>query len=190
MAYTNFEEIKTELTSKMGKSTDSFKKDLSGLRTGRASINLLDNIMVLAYGTPTPISQVASLSTPDSMTISVSVWDKGVAANVEKAIRDSDLGLNPSSDGTLIRISLPVLTEERRKELVKVANGYTEQAKISIRNIRRDGMESVKSLEKEKIISEDTRKDYEEEIQKLTDKFVNDIDELLKGKQKEIMSIS
>ena len=190
MAYQNFNEIKNDLNTKMTKAVDVFKKDLSGLRTGRASINLLDNIMVMAYGAPTPINQVASLSTPDARTISVSVWDKSVAPAVEKAIRDSDLGLNPASDGTLIRITLPTLTEERRKELVKVANNYCEQAKVSIRNIRRDGMDGVKALEKDKLISEDERKTSEDEIQKLTDKFIGEIDEHLKTKQSEIMSIS
>ena len=190
MAYANFNEIKIDLNTKMTKALEIFKKDLSGLRTGRASINLLDNIMVMAYGTPTPINQVASLSTPDARTISVSVWDKSVAGAVEKAIRDSDLGLNPASDGTLIRITLPTLTEERRKELVKVANNYSEQSKVSIRNIRREGMDGVKTLEKDKVISEDERKSNEEEIQKITDKFIAEVDEHLKTKQSEIMSIS
>lgn len=190
MAYANFNEIKTDLNIKMTKALEILKKDLSGLRTGRASINLLDNIMVMAYGTPTPINQVASLSTPDARTISVSVWDKSVAGAVEKAIRDSDLGLNPASDGTLIRITLPTLTEERRKELVKVANNYSEQSKVSIRNIRREGMDGVKTLEKDKVISEDERKSNEEEIQKITDKFIAEVDEHLKTKQTEIMSIS
>lgn len=190
MAYSNFNDIKSDINLKMPKAIDVFKKDLSGLRTGRASINLLDNIMVMAYGSPTPINQVASLSTPDAKTISVSVWDKSIAPAVEKAIRDSDLGLNPASDGTLIRINLPTLTEERRKELVKVANSYAEQAKVSIRNIRRDAMDAIKSLEKDKIISEDDRKSHEDEVQKITDTFVSDVDNLLKSKQVEIMSIS
>ena len=190
MTYSNYNEIKSDINSKMSKAIDVLKKDLSGLRTGRASINLLDNIMVMAYGTPTPIKQGASLSTPDARTISVSVWDKTIAPAVEKAIRDSDLGLNPASDGTLIRITLPTLTEERRKELVKVANSYAEQAKVSIRNIRRDAMDGIKSLEKDKLISEDDRKTYEDEVQKITDKFVADVDEHLKSKQTEIMSIS
>lgn len=189
MAYTNFTELKTELSTKMEKALEVFKRELSGLRTGRASVNLLDNIMVMAYGTPTPINQVASISTPEARLICVSVWDKSLAPAVEKAIRDSDLGLNPASDGTLVRIPIPALTEERRKELSKVASSYSEQAKVSVRNIRRDGMEAVKSMEKEKQISEDDRKSHEEEIQKLTDTFVADIEKHLSDKQKDIMTI-
>jgi ribosome recycling factor len=189
MAYTNFSELKTELTTKMDKALDVLKRDLSGLRTGRASVNLLDNIMVMAYGTPTPINQVASISTPEARLICVSVWDKSLAPAVEKAIRDSDLGLNPASDGTLVRIPIPTLTEERRKELSKVASNYAEQTKVSIRNVRRDGMEAVKSMEKEKLISEDDRKSYEEEIQKLTDTFVSEVEKHFNEKQKDIMTI-
>ncbi|MDR2098503.1 MAG: ribosome recycling factor [Rickettsiales bacterium] len=189
MAYADFGGIKAELDLKMDKALDVLKKDLSGLRTGRASIGLLDNIMVMAYGQPTPISQVASLSTPDARTISVSVWDKSVASAVDKAIRESDLGLNPSSDGTLRRITLPALTEERRRELSKVAGNYAEQARQSVRRIRHEGMLSVAELEKSKLLSEDDRRRAEEEIQKITDKFVADIDGHLKSKQADIMTV-
>ncbi len=189
MAYTNFSEVKSALTTKMDKALEVLKRDLSGLRTGRASVNLLDNIMVMAYGTPTPINQVASISTPEARLICVSVWDKSLASAVEKAIRDSDLGLNPASDGTLVRIPIPTLTEERRKELSKVASGYAEQTKVSVRNVRRDGMDAVKTMEKDKVISEDDRKNYEDEIQKLTDKVVAEIDRLYTEKQKDIMTI-
>ena len=189
MTYTNFSELKTDLSTKMTKAVDVLKRDLAGLRTGRASVNLLDNIMVMAYGAPTPINQVASISTPEARLICVSVWDKSLTSAVEKAIRDSDLGLNPASDGTLVRIPIPALTEERRKELSKIASGYTEQTKISIRNIRRDGMEAVKSMEKDKLISEDERKSYEDEIQKLTDTSISDAEKLFDEKHKDIMTI-
>ena len=189
MIYENFSDLKKDLSTKMEKALDVLHRDLAGLRTGRASVSLLDNITVMAYGAPTPINQVASLSTPEARLICVSVWDKSLTSAVEKAIRDSDLGLNPSSDGTLVRVPLPELTEERRRELSKIASGYAEQAKITIRSVRHDGMESVKSMEKSKLISEDDRKSYEEEIQKLTDATVANADKLASEKQKDIMSI-
>lgn len=187
--YNSFSEVKSEASEKMGKAVDVLKKDLAGLRTGRASVGLLEGVMVLAYGQPTPISQVASLSTPDARTIGVSVWDKSVAPAVEKAIRDSNLGLNPASDGTLIRIPLPAPSEERRRELSKIAAGYAEQARQSIRHVRHDAMEGVKQLERDKIVSEDGRRVHEDEIQKLTDKFVSDVDQHVKAKQADIMTI-
>ena len=189
MPYSNFSEVKAEASASMSKAIEVLKKDLSGLRTGRASISLIDNIIVMAYGQPTPINQVASLSTPDARTIGVSVWDKSLASAVEKAIRDSDLGLNPASDGTLIRISLPALSEERRRELSKVAGNYAEQAKQSVRRVRHDAMEGVKQLEKDKAISEDARRTHEDEIQKLTDAFVAEIDRHLKAKQVDMMTV-
>jgi ribosome recycling factor len=189
MPYSNFDEIRSETVSKMARALDVLKKDLAGLRTGRASISLLDNITVMAYGQPTPIGQVASLSTPDARTLSVSVWDTSVAGAVEKAIRESDLGLNPSSDGTLIRISLPQLTEERRRELSKVAGGYAEAAKQSIRRVRKAGMDAVEALKKDKLASEDECRLHEEEIQKLTDRYVGDADGHLKSKQSDIMTV-
>jgi len=185
MAYENFQQIKQETSAKMDKSIEVFKGELAGLRTGRASVALLDGIEVVAYGAPTPLNQVASLSTPDARTISVSVWDKTIAPAVEKAIRESGLGLNPASDGTLIRVPLPALTEERRKELAKVAAQYAEQAKQSVRHVRQDAMEAVKQVEK----SEDDRRRGEEEIQKLTEKYNALIAETLEAKQKDIMSI-
>ena len=188
--YDSFENLKTDLSVKMEKTIVVLKQNLTGLRTGRASVNLLDNIMVLAYGNPTPINQVASLSTPEARLISVSVWDKSLTSAVEKAIRDANLGLNPAAaDGTLIRVPIPELTEERRKELTKIASGYAEDAKIAIRSIRREGMDEVKSMEKEKIISEDDRKNYEAEIQKLTDSAIETTDSYLIEKQKDIMTV-
>ncbi len=187
--YNSFENLKTDLSVKMEKTITVLKQNLTGLRTGRASVNLLDNIMVLAYGNPTPINQVASLSTPEARLISVSVWDKSLTSAVEKAIRDANLGLNPAADGSLIRVPIPELTEERRKELTKIASGYAEDAKIAIRSIRREGMDEVKSMEKEKIISEDDRKNYETEIQKLTDSAIETTDTCLTEKQKDIMTV-
>ena len=183
--YENSQQIKHDIGAKMEKSLEVFKGELAGLRTGRASVSLLDGIEVMAYDVMTPINQLASLSTPDSRTISVSVWDKGVANAVEKAIREAGLGLNPASDGTLIRVPLPALTEERRKELAKVAGTYAEQAKQAVRRVRQEGMEAVKQVEK----AEDDRKRGEEEIQKLTDKYTSLIEETLKAKQTDIMTI-
>ncbi len=187
--YDSFDNLKADLSVKMEKTINVLKQNLTGLRTGRASVNLLDNIMVLAYGTPTPINQVASLSTPEARLISVSVWDRGLTSAVEKAIRDANLGLNPAADGSLIRVPIPELTEERRKELTKIASGYAEDAKIAIRSIRREGMDEIKSMEKEKIISEDDKKNYETEVQKLTDSVISSIDSLLAEKQKDIMIV-
>ncbi|MCL2439023.1 MAG: ribosome recycling factor [Alphaproteobacteria bacterium] len=189
MAYTNYNEIRAEADAKMAKAIDSLKHNLSGLRTGRASTALLDGLMVMAYGAPTPINQVASLSTPDARTISVSVWDRGNIAAVEKAIRDANLGLNPASDGTLIRCPLPVLTEERRKELTKIASGYCEDAKQAIRHIRQAANDGVAQLKKDKLATEDDERSHKEDIQKLTDKYTGLADENLKSKQADIMSI-
>ena len=186
---TDFNLLKQDLQTRMNKTIDVFKQDLAGLRTGRASVNLLDNISIIAYGSPTPITQVASLSTPEARLICVSVWDKSLTSSIEKAIRDAGLGLNPASDGSLIRVPVPELTEERRKELSKIASNYSEQTKIAIRNIRHDGMEEVKSMEKAKLISEDDRKCYEEEIQNLTNATVSLIDKYFTEKQKDIMTI-
>ncbi|MHA1540864.1 MAG: ribosome recycling factor [Alphaproteobacteria bacterium] len=184
-----FNELKSELTSKMSKAIEILKREFSGLRTGRASVNLLDGIKVSAYGSDTPLSQVASLSVPDARTLSVSVWDKGMIDSVMKAIIESELGLNPQNNGTLIRIPLPSLTEERRKDLVKTASSYAENCKTSIRNVRRDGMDVIKTAEKNKEISEDDRKSFETQIQDLTDKNTKEIDEINNKKANEIMEI-
>ncbi len=185
----DFNNLKNQLNEKMEKANEVFKRDLNGLRTGRASSSLLDPIMVSAYGAMMPIAQVASVNVLDSRTISVSVWDKGMVGAVDKAIRESELGLNPAVDGTLLRIPLPALNEERRKELLKVASKYGEEGKTSVRNIRRDGMDALKTAEKAKDISEDDQKRYEEEIQKITDKFIAEIDTLLAKKEKDIMEV-
>lgn len=181
--------LKNDLTDKMNKAIAILEKELSGLRTGRASANLLDPVVVEVYGSKMPISQVGTVSTPDAKTISVQVWDKALVKTVEKAIADANLGLNPSSDGQLIRMTLPVLSEERRKELVKVAHKYGENTKVALRNIRRDGMESLKKLEKDGEISKDDHHNLGEEIQKLTDEFTDKVDKHIKIKEQEILKV-
>ena len=181
--------IKNDAKIRMDKTLESLKSDFGGLRAGRAHASLLDGIMVEAYGSLTPISQVGTVSVPDARTLSVSVWDKSLAKSVEKALRESDLGLNPVSDGNLIRIPIPPLSEERRKELVKVAGKYAEQNKVALRNIRRDALDEVKKLKKDNLISEDEEKRAENEIQKLTDDAVKKVDELQSQKEKDIMQV-
>lgn len=181
--------IHKELQSKMDNSLKILDHELKGLRTGRASVNLLDPVLVEAYGNKMPLSQVASLSTPDARTITVQVWDKSMVKAVEKAIIDANLGLNPSSDGQLVRITIPLLTEERRKELVKFAYKYGENTKIALRNIRRDGNEDLKKLEKDNSITKDEYHNLSEEIQKLTDEYSNKVDLHVKQKEQEILTI-
>ena len=185
----DFNEIKQNTETRMEKTLDTLKGDFGGLRAGRAHASLLDNIMVEAYGSPTPIAQVGTISVPDARTLSISVWDKGLAKSVEKALRESDLGLNPVSDGQLIRIPIPPLSEERRKELVKIAGKYAEQNKIAIRNIRRDALDEIKKLKKDNLISEDDEKRFNNEIQKLTDDSIKKIDDLLSQKEKDILQV-
>ncbi len=174
---------------RMDGAVEVLRKDLMGLRTGRASANLLDPITIEAYGTEMPINQVGTVNVPEPRMISVQVWDKGMVKAVEKAIRNSQLGLNPAADGTLIRIPLPELTEERRAELVKVAHKYAEQARVAVRNVRRDGMDHLKKMEKDGEISEDEHKLWSEEIQGLTDRHVETINELLATKEKDILTV-
>ena len=181
--------IKNDAKTRMDKTIESLKSDFGGLRAGRAHASLLDGIMVEAYGSLSPISQVGTVSVPDARTLSVSVWDKGLAKSVEKALRESDLGLNPVSDGTLIRIPIPPLSEERRRELVKIAGKYAEQNKVALRNIRRDAIDEVKKLKKDSLISEDEEKRAENEIQKITDDSVKKVDELQSQKEKDIMQV-
>ncbi len=184
-----YNDIKNSATIRMEKTLETLKGDFAGLRAGRAHASLLDNIMVDAYGSLTPISQVGTITTPDARTLSVSIWDKGLSKVAEKALRESDLGLNPVSDGQLIRIPIPPLSEERRKELVKIAGKYTEQNKIAIRNIRRDAIDDVKKLKKDNEITEDDEKKYSNEIQKLTDDSIKKIDDLLSLKEKDILQV-
>tara|TARA_A100001011_G_scaffold213172_1_gene221296 strand:+ start:71 stop:622 length:552 start_codon:yes stop_codon:yes gene_type:complete len=175
--------------TKMSSSVNALKDNYVGLRTSRASTSLLDPIVVDAYGSKMPINQVASLSTPEARLIAVQVWDQGLVSNVEKSIRESDLGLNPQTEGNLIRLPIPELSQERREEIVKIASRYSEQAKIAIRNIRRDAIENVRKLEKEGSISEDERFNNENEIQNLTDEYVNEVEKLFNSKQSDILNI-
>jgi ribosome recycling factor len=178
-----------DIKRRMHGAVDALKHDFGGLRTGRASVALLDPVMVDAYGANMPINQVASVSTPEARLLQISVWDKGLVAAVEKAIHASNLGLNPQTEGTVIRLRMPDLTQDRRKELVKVAHQYAEKAKVAVRNVRRDGMDHLKALEKEHVISEDEHKTKADDVQKMTDDTVKDIDTTLKVKEAEIMQV-
>lgn len=178
-----------ELKNRMDKAIKVLEHELKGLRTGRASVNLLDPVVVEAYGDRMHISQLGTISTPDAKMIVVQVWDKSLVKAVEKAIADANLGLNPASDGQNIRLPIPALSEERRKELAKLAGKYGENSKIAIRNVRRDGMEDLKKLEKAGEISEDELHSIGEEIQKLTDKEIENVDKIVKSKEQEITSI-
>ena len=178
---------KTDLERRMKGAVDSLRSDFGGLRTGRASTSLLDPVQVEVYGANMPLNQVATVSTPEPRLLSVQVWDKSNVTPVEKAIRQAGLGINPITDGTTIRLPIPDMTEERRKELAKLANSYSEKAKIAVRNVRRDGMDSLKTDEKKGEIAEDERKRLEGDVQKLTDLMVADIDEVTGSKEKEIM---
>ena len=183
------ESVLLDSEDRMDKALGALDREFSRLRTGRASTGLVDNIKVDYYGTPTPISQLASVAIPDSRTITIQPWDRGAFALVEKAILKSDLGLTPMNDGKLIRIAIPPLTEDRRKELTKIARKYTEEAKVAIRNIRRDVNDGLKKLEKDKLLSEDELKKAMEDIQKLTDTYVARADAKASAKEKEIMEI-
>lgn len=174
---------------RMDKSVNSLKDDFAGLRTGRANAGLLEPVMVEAYGSTSPLNAVAAISVPEPRMISVSVWDKSMVTPVEKAIRSAGLGLNPVVDGQTLRLPIPPLTEERRKELVKLAGKYAEQARIAVRNIRRDGNDDLKKAEKASEISQDDQKKMEAEIQKDTDAAIKRIDETLKTKEVEIMQV-
>jgi ribosome recycling factor len=181
--------ILNDAKSRMTKAIEALSHELGGLRTGRASISILDGIRVDYYGTPTPLSQVATLSAPEPRSITIQPWDVSQIHAIEKAIMSSDLGLNPSNDGKVIRISIPQLTEERRKELVKIARKYGEECKIAIRNIRRDANEDYKKLEKDKTISQDELKKHQQDVQDLTDKQTARVDEMLSRKEAEIMEV-
>ncbi len=182
-------DIKKNAETKMGQSIEALKNNLSRIRTGRASPQLLDTIHVDYYGSMVPLSQVANLSLIDSRTIGVQPWEKNMAAKIEKAIRESDLGLNPASLGDLLRVPMPPMSEERRKEMTKLARNEGEASKVAVRNLRRDANESVKMLVKEKEASEDDQKRTEADIQKLTDKFIAEIDALVSAKEQDIMAV-
>ena len=178
-----------DLKRRMNGALDSFLKELTGLRTGRASVNLLEPIMVDAYGAMMPLTQVATVSAPEPRMLVVSVWDTSMSKIVEKAIRESGLGLNPSAEGQSIRVLIPDMTQERRQELIKIASKYTEQTRVSIRNVRRDGMDDLKGLEKSSEISEDEHKKMSQKVQDLTDEMIKKADAMFTQKEKDIMQI-
>ncbi len=183
------DEIRGGVAVKMDQSIAAFKNNLTKIRTGRANPALLDSVQVDYYGALLPISQVANVSLIDARTIGISPWEKGMGAKIEKAIRESDLGLNPASMGDLIRVPMPIMTEERRKELTKVVRGEGENAKIAVRNLRRDANEAVKKVVKDKLASEDDQKRSEADIQKITDRHIIDIDKLVASKEQDLMAV-
>ncbi len=178
-----------DLDRRMRGAIDTLKKELGGLRTGRASTQLLEPIVVNVYGARMPINQVATVSTPDARTIMVQVWDKGQVGPVEKAIREANLGLNPVTEGAVLRLPIPSLNAERRQELVKVAHKYTEQARVAVRNVRREGMDLLKKLDKDGQMSEDDHHKNSSKVQELTDRLIKDIDQLLAAKEVEIRQV-
>ncbi|MBI5213899.1 MAG: ribosome recycling factor [Nitrospirae bacterium] len=183
------QEFKKKASDRMNVAVDALKKDFASLRTGRASLALLDGISVDYYGTQTPVNQVATLGIPDPRQITIQPWEQKIISEIEKAILKSGLGLTPSNDGKTIRLNIPALTEERRKELVKVAKKRAEEARVAVRNIRRDINEEVKKAEKEQRLSEDDVKKLHEEIQKITDSYISRVEEVLQHKEKEIMEV-
>lgn len=182
-------DIRRSADERMGKSIESLKTNLGKIRTGRAHAGLLDHVLVEYYGSPVPVSQVANVSVIDARTLGVQVWEKAMAAVVDKALRESDLGLNPIAMGDNIRVPLPALTEERRRDLTKVVRGEGEDAKVAIRNLRREANDTLKKLLKEKEISEDDERRSQEEVQKLTDRYVAEVDKIVTGKEAEIMTV-
>jgi len=182
-------DIIDDARKRMTKSVESFRSDLARLRTGRAHPSLLEHVMVNYYGNPTPLPQTASITIEDPRTLTVTAWDRGMSDAIEKAIRDSDLGLNPSSAGAVIRVPLPALTEERRRDLIKVLNKEAEQAKVAVRNIRRDAIAHVKELLKAKDITTDDERRAEDQVQKITDENVKKIDEVASAKEREMMAV-
>jgi ribosome recycling factor len=178
-----------ELSRRMDGALASLRHDLSGLRTGRASASVLDPVMVTAYGQSMPINQVGTINVPEARMITVQVWDKGLVSAVDRAIRDANLGLNPVTDGTLLRIPLPELNQERRKELVKIAHQYAESARVAVRHVRRDGMEHAKKAEKDGALGQDDARALHDKVQKLTDDHIAKIDQLLAQKEGEIMQV-
>ncbi|MBE0577465.1 MAG: ribosome recycling factor [Desulfuromonadales bacterium] len=182
-------DVKAKTSAGMVKALESFKRDLSKVRTGRASLALLDDVRVDYYGTPTPLNQVAALAVPEPRLITIQPWEKSLTGEIEKAILKADLGLNPSSDGQLIRLVFPPLTEDRRRDMVKQVKRLSEEAKIAVRNVRREGNDALKKLEKDKDITEDELKRGEKEIQDLTDDYVARVDKVIAEKEKDLMEI-
>lgn len=185
----DFTSLKKDLSRRMEGAVEALHTEFSGLRTGRASTSLLDKVTVNAYGAAMPLNQCGTVGVPESRMLSVQVWDKGLVKSVEKAIIDSGLGLNPAVDGQLIRIPIPPLNEERRRELGKIAGKYSEEARIAVRNVRRSGMDELKRMEKDGDISEDAHHEYSDEVQKLTDANIKSIDDSLAHKEEEIMQV-
>lgn len=184
---TDFDE--KDLKRRMDGAIEALKKEFAGLRTGRASAGLVEPIKVEAYGTPTPLNQLANISVPEPRMITVQVWDRTMVGAIDKAIRNSGIGLNPVVEGQLLRIPIPPLNEERRAEIAKLAGGYAEHARVAVRNVRRDGMDALKKLEKDGVLSEDEHKSWADDVQTITDEAIKRIDESLKAKQDEIMQV-
>jgi len=189
VSVTSYADLKKDLKRRMDSAVDVLKKEFAGLRTGRASASLLDPVVVEAYGNTMPLNQVGNVNVPEPRMITVQVWDKSMVKAVEKSIRDAGLGLNPAADGQTVRVPIPPLNEERRVELQKVASKYAEHARVSVRNVRRDGMDSLKKLEKDGVISQDEQRGFEKEIQVMTDETIKRLDETLAHKEKEIMQV-
>lgn len=185
----NLDDLKSDITRRMDGAMETLRRDFSGLRTGRANPALLDPVKVEAYGSQMPLNQVATIAVPESRMLSVQVWDRSMVNAVVAAIRDCGLGLNPQPDGQMIRVPLPVLTEERRNELARTAGKYAEGARIAVRGVRRDGMEQIKGFEKKGEIGEDQERDWGTEVQKLTDTYIKRIDDLLSDKEKDIRQV-
>lgn len=182
-------ELYSSHEERMKKALEALRKELGSLRAGRATPALLDKISVDYYGTPTPVNQVANISVPEPRMITIQPWEKSMVAQIEKAIMKSDLGLTPNSDGSVIRLNIPQLTQQRRTELVKMVHKKAEESRVAVRNLRRDANDSIKKLEKDKLISEDDTKKAQDDIQKLTDKYIKEIDRIMAGKEKEIMEV-
>lgn len=189
MATADLNSLKQDITRRMDGALETLRREFAGLRTGRAHPGLLEPVKVIAYGTEMPLNQVGTVGAPEPRMLTVQVWDKSMISAVEKAIRDSGLGLNPATDGMLVRVPIPQLTTERRNELAKLAHKYAEGAKISVRGVRRDGMEQIKGHEKKHEIGEDLAKNWSDEVQKLTDQFIKKVDEALADKEKDIRQV-
>jgi ribosome recycling factor len=189
MATADLNSLKQDITRRMDGALETLRREFAGLRTGRAHPGLLEPVKVIAYGTEMPLNQVGTVGAPEPRMLTVQVWDKSMISAVEKAIRDSGLGLNPATDGMLVRVPIPQLTTERRNELAKLAHKYAEGAKISARGVRRDGMEQIKGHEKKHEIGEDLAKNWSDEVQKLTDQFIKKVDEVLADKEKDIRQV-
>ncbi|MDO5300957.1 MAG: ribosome recycling factor [Tissierellia bacterium] len=185
----DFDQLQKEMKKKLNKTLDVYREELDSIRAGRANPSLLDRITVEAYGTQTPLNQVAGITAPEARLLTIQPWDASLIPAIEKEILKSDLGLNPSNDGKLIRLVIPTLTEERRKDLIKVVRKDAENAKIAIRNIRRDAIDQIKKMEKDKEISEDDQKTFEGEVQKIIDEKIKSVDEITKAKEEELLEI-